>query len=193
MEPKTDRRIRKTKTQLRQGLAKLMSKKSINEITVKELVEEVDINRSTFYLHYTDIYDMLEKIENELMEEIMSIITFHDENLKEKEDSYSYLVNLFTMLDNNRDICKALVGPHGDMSFITKIEEYISKNTEQYSSKLFQKESQDDMKYIHSYCITGCVGMIKTWITDNPSDSPQHMAEVTSNMLINTFQSYINT
>ena len=123
----------------------------------------------------------------------MSIITFHDENLKEKEDSYSYLVNLFTMLDNNRDICKALVGPHGDMSFITKIEEYISKNTEQYSSKLFQKESQDDMKYIHSYCITGCVGMIKTWITDNPSDSPQHMAEVTSNMLINTFQSYINT
>lgn len=193
MEPKTDRRIRKTKKQLRQGLANLMSIKSINEITVKELVEEVDINRSTFYLHYTDIYDMLEKIENELMEEIMSIITFNDENLKDKEDSYPYLVKLFTMLNNNRDICKALVGPHGDMSFVAKIEEYISKNTEQYSSKLFQEESQDDMKYIHAYCITGCVGMIKTWITDNPTDSPEHIAEVTSNMLINTFKSYINT
>mgnify|MGYP000825444146 CR=1 FL=1 len=56
MAEKVDRRVRKTKAQLRAGLARLMQKKSIKEITVKELVEEVDINRSTFYLHYTDIY-----------------------------------------------------------------------------------------------------------------------------------------
>ena len=61
-----DRRVRKTRAQLRQGLAELLKEKSIKEITVKELVEKVDINRSTFYLHYTDIYDMMEKIENEL-------------------------------------------------------------------------------------------------------------------------------
>lgn len=66
MPKKPDRRIRKTKSQLRAGLSKLMQHKSIKEITVKELVEEVDINRSTFYLHYTDIYNMLETIENDL-------------------------------------------------------------------------------------------------------------------------------
>ena len=70
MAEKVDRRVRKTKAQLRQGLARLMQKKSIKEITVKELVDEVDINRSTFYLHYTDIYQMLEKIEEEAMLEI---------------------------------------------------------------------------------------------------------------------------
>ena len=37
---------------------------------VKELVDEVDINRSTFYLHYTDIYQMLEKIEEEAMADV---------------------------------------------------------------------------------------------------------------------------
>ena len=77
MEKKTDRRIQKTKTQLRAGLAKLMQTKSLKEITVKELVEEVDINRSTFYLHYTDIYQMLESIETELQEEIKAIIENH--------------------------------------------------------------------------------------------------------------------
>lgn len=46
MAEKVDRRVRKTKAQLRAGLARLMQKKSIKEITVKELVEEVDINRS---------------------------------------------------------------------------------------------------------------------------------------------------
>ena len=58
MAEKTDRRIRKTRAQLRKGLAELMQEKSVSEITVKELVERVDINRSTFYLHYTDIYNM---------------------------------------------------------------------------------------------------------------------------------------
>ena len=74
MAEKVDRRVRKTKAQLRAGLARLMQKKSIKEITVKELVEEVDINRSTFYLHYTDIYQMLESIEAELMEEITHLV-----------------------------------------------------------------------------------------------------------------------
>ena len=49
MQKKTDRRVRKTKSQLRKGLAHLMKEKSIGEITVKELVDEVDINRSTFF------------------------------------------------------------------------------------------------------------------------------------------------
>ena len=74
MAEKTDRRIRKTKAQLRRGLAKLLKEKTIKEITVKELVEEVDINRSTFYLHYTDIYDLLEQTENDLKNEILEIV-----------------------------------------------------------------------------------------------------------------------
>ena len=45
MEKKTDRRVRKTKNQLRTGLARLMKKKNIGQITVKELVDDVDINR----------------------------------------------------------------------------------------------------------------------------------------------------
>ena len=67
MAKETDRRVRKTREQLRHGLAELLCEKSIREITVKELVERVDINRSTFYLHYSDIYDMMEKIENGLV------------------------------------------------------------------------------------------------------------------------------
>ena len=42
MAEKMDRRVRKTKAQLREGLARLMQKKSIKEISVKELVDEVD-------------------------------------------------------------------------------------------------------------------------------------------------------
>ena len=77
MAEKMDRRVRKTKAQLREGLARLMQKKSIKEISVKELVDEVDINRSTFYLHYTDIYQMLHKIEEEAMQNITEVMQNH--------------------------------------------------------------------------------------------------------------------
>ncbi len=64
MEKKVDRRVIKTRKQLKNGLAKLMQEKSVNQITVKELVEEVHINRSTFYLHFKDIQDLLWEIED---------------------------------------------------------------------------------------------------------------------------------
>lgn len=52
---KTDRRVRRTRTLLTRGLIQLMKEKDIKEISVKELSDLADINRGTFYLHYTDI------------------------------------------------------------------------------------------------------------------------------------------
>ena len=69
MKEKEDRRVRKTKRLLREGLAKLMLEKPVKNITVREISELVDINRGTFYLHYKDIYDMVEQIQNEIFEE----------------------------------------------------------------------------------------------------------------------------
>ena len=65
MEPaKTDRRVRKTKTRLLNCLTELMKEKEVKDISVKELSDLADINRGTFYLHYRDVYDMLNKVED---------------------------------------------------------------------------------------------------------------------------------
>lgn len=65
-EATVDRRVRKTKKLLLDGLTQLMQTKDVSEISVKELSDLVDINRGTFYLHYRDIFDMLNKTEDEL-------------------------------------------------------------------------------------------------------------------------------
>ena len=69
----TDRRVRKTKQQFRQGLTDLMKMKSIKDITVKELTEYVDMNRGTFYLHYRDVFDLLEQMEQELLDKMVAL------------------------------------------------------------------------------------------------------------------------
>ena len=62
-DAKTDRRVRRTKALLLQGLMQLMETKDVKDISVKELSDLADINRGTFYLHYSDVYDMLAQLE----------------------------------------------------------------------------------------------------------------------------------
>ena len=61
-EKKEDRRVRRTKKLLSQGLIELMQHKQVKDITVRELAERVDVNRGTFYLYYRDIFDLLERL-----------------------------------------------------------------------------------------------------------------------------------
>ena len=73
-EATVDRRVRKTKILLLDGLTQLMQTKDVSEISVKELSDLVDINRGTFYLHYRDIFDMLNKTEDELFSRFNEIV-----------------------------------------------------------------------------------------------------------------------
>ena len=62
------------KSSLITGAVKMLETHDIQDISVKELTELVDINRGTFYLHYDDIYDMLHKIEDEMFLEFNEIM-----------------------------------------------------------------------------------------------------------------------
>lgn len=73
-QEKMDRRVRRTKALLLQGLIQLMEENDIKDISVKELSDLADINRGTFYLHYSDVYNMLGKIEEELFQEFNEIL-----------------------------------------------------------------------------------------------------------------------
>lgn len=188
MEIYTDRRVRKTKSQLRQGLALLLKEKSIKEITVKELVDTVDINRSTFYLHYTDIYQMLEQIELHLMQEFLDIIK-SDNEIPFTEKSFPFIVDIFNILYNNKDICSSLLGKNGDIAFVTKIENIISEYCLSNIIKLYPN-SKENLKYIHSFCISGCVGIIKNWLENDCPQSSEYMAEMTYTLVTNATRQF---
>lgn len=183
-----DRRVRKTRTQLRKGLAELLREKSIKEITVKELVEKVDINRSTFYLHYTDIYNMMEEIERELTDEITKLIDAHPVS-PFNEASFPFIEDIFAILAKNRDICAALLGPNGDISFLHHIENILSEHCLNALKQTFP-ENMDDLRYSYSFCLSGCIGMIKTWLGGENEESPQRMAELTFRLIMNTLKGF---
>ena len=78
-----DLRETKTKRSIRQAFLQLIDRKPIEKITVTELAELAEISKSTFYLHYKDIYDLLDALQNEFIQNILNSIE-HPENAVKK-------------------------------------------------------------------------------------------------------------
>ncbi|MGK9316452.1 TetR family transcriptional regulator [Melissococcus plutonius] len=72
---KTNTKKEKTKQKIYNALIKLAEEKNIKEVKVSELCRVADINRSTFYLHYQDTYDLIEKLSIEIITEFINNIS----------------------------------------------------------------------------------------------------------------------
>ena len=191
MEKKVDRRVIKTRRQLKKGLAALMKEKSVNQITVKELVEEVDINRSTFYLHFKDIQDLFREIEESMEAQIKRAIEEHP-IVSGNENAFYFIEDMFRVLDEEREISKALIGPNGDMGFIHRIEQIIKENSRGTLEKMFPGK-KEDLKYFYAFCLSGCLGLVKVWLNEGEEKSPEEMAQMTFNMIANAKDAFCQT
>ena len=82
-----DLRIEKTRCAIRNAFLQLRSKKPLEKITVKELTELANINKATFYLHYSDIYDLSETLERDVVQSCLDGIE-HPENIFRNNKSF---------------------------------------------------------------------------------------------------------
>ena len=177
---KMDRRVRKTRALLLQGLVKMMETHDIQDISVKELTELVDINRGTFYLHYDDIYDMLHKVEDEMFREFNEIMEQEPPG-NPALSSAGPLLEFFRFLERNRALAKVMIGPHGDLAFVNRLKDQIKKRTLRF---LESAQSDANYEYLCSFIITGCVGVVETWLKAPAPQSPEEMAEILGAMLL---------
>ena len=99
------------------------------------------------------------EIENDLAEEMERAIREHP--IEKREDNgFYFLQDIFQVLDNNREIVSALVGPYGDMRFIQKVEVILARNSREVLEQMFPEKS-DQMDYFYAYCLNGCLGFCK--------------------------------
>ena len=94
-QKRDDRRTQYSKRVIKESLFQLMQEKPINKITVKELCDRADVNRSTFYAYYTDIYDLDRKIIKEFFKMQRSFINQSLAIMDTKPDVTDLTVNDF--------------------------------------------------------------------------------------------------
>lgn len=179
-----DRRVRKTEAQLVKGLTKLMKVKSIKDITVRELADEVDINRSTFYLHYKDIYDMVEKIENNLTESFLLTLDELSKNRITKNTLLDFLEDTYNIIYSNLDICSVLLSSNGDIAFHKKIKDIIFQKIRDIIKNLMPVNStENEIKVATCYFISGIIGVIEAWLQDVSMGTPKDMADISCKLI----------
>ncbi len=70
-----DLREKKTRRAIREAFLKLRKTKPVEKISVKELAQLAEISKATFYLHYRDIFDLSDALQNEVIQSILENIT----------------------------------------------------------------------------------------------------------------------
>ena len=180
-----------TATKMDEAFLRLLEKKDISYITVKEICETAGVNRSTFYLHYTDIYQMLQKIEEDAMQNITEVMKKYPIDPDNSDSVLQFIVQFFSIMDNDRDLCLALLGPHGDMAFVEQIENLLA---ETFLKRLPEKLPKNDpnIKYPYAFILNGCVGLIRTWLSCPVKESPDQVAQMTYRFIEDTAQGYLN-
>jgi AcrR family transcriptional regulator len=178
-----DRRVRKTQKQLRQGLTELLEEKSAKNITVRELCQRVDINRGTFYLHYRDIFDLVDQIEKEMFEDFHNVLDKHPlKSLMAKP--LPMLIDVFRFVSKNSDMCKVLIGENGDLTFINRLKDLVKNRCLDDWMKIFNTGKTKNFEYYYSFIVAGCIGLLQTWVESGLKESPEQMASLAEQMIM---------
>ena len=165
---KEDRRVRRTKKLLKQGLSELMREKDFKDISIKDITDRMDLNRGTFYLHYTDIYDLLEKIEMDELNDFQSMIDDYIPKASPKS-LMPILEPLADYIVDNNDICKILFENQASQDFTLKFKKLIIHNGNTIIKERLKEIDPELVEYYFDFITYGIIGMLKKWLSsENP-------------------------
>ncbi|SDM81924.1 Transcriptional regulator C-terminal region [Sediminibacillus halophilus] len=178
---KLDRRKKYTRMVLKDSLMQLLREKQISAITVKELCGLADINRSTFYSHYFDQYDLMDKIEDEIIEDMKGYLSQY--NFDKEEDSLQMIEKLIEYFASKHEVCKTLFNEKVDTTFQKKVMVFAHGVFMNHwtTSNHFEEDASE---YLSTFIISGSIHVIKTWLNNDMDKSPKEMAGII-NKLIN--------
>ena len=174
---KSDQRTRLTKMLIRKAFTDLVRQKPIQSISVKELCEAAGINRGTFYSHYTDIYDLLEKIEEEMLQDFQdSLAPLLDGNDTDLTP-LKITADVFACLKENTDICAMTLGPYGDKDFARRLLKIGREKCMESYLKYFIDATPKKIEYYYAFVSSGCMGLLEHWLISGSADSAEDLAK----------------
>ena len=174
---KVDRRVRKTKKQLRLALTSLMLEKGVSDITVREIAEKADVNRGTFYAHYKDVNDLLSHLEENVFRRIEEIGVNNDPD-QSGGNLYPYLTDILNLVADNADIYMALICRNGDLEFQQQLMQTLRA---QYLLHFLHSYFPSDELLTDYYCsfiVSGMLAITKDWLESGMRETPEQMAQM---------------
>ncbi len=168
-----DRRIKYTKGIIKETFLNLLEEKEVNKITVSEICKIADINRATFYRYYLDVYDLLEKIENEFIEELKQV-PFLTNNEYSLSSLATELLNIFL---ENKKLVTIIFRKNTDIYILNDILEGIHNKYKYKWLNDFPDLDENEISYANIFAFNGSLGIVNYWIQQGFVESVEEISK----------------
>lgn len=172
---KKDRRCRKTEKAIKLSFMILMLENDIEKITIKQITDKADISRKTFYLHFYDIYDVLETIENEIIEKLYLLLNQFDLQVI-KTNPYIFLKAITDELNEDISFRKFLLSSTTSSKLLNKLK-ILFKNE---LIKIYEedtKKNPDKLSYALTFITSGVIDTYQQWFNSDRTDNLEDLSK----------------
>ncbi len=152
---RTDARVRYTQKILKESLLLLLEKKPINKITVKEVCDLAELNRATFYTHYSDCFALLESIEGELVEAFGQSL-----ELVRSFDVSALIEAIYGIVEKHEAACRVLIFGNVSPSVLQKMIDLARDKSIAYWRKELRSASDDDLSMLYIHLSNGLMRVV---------------------------------
>ena len=178
-----DPRAKQTDELIVRTFLEIMQKKPLNKITVKEICDKAQINRTTFYKHYLDVYDLNEKIEKGLFESYYGLFEVLETNGIEQG-----IIEMLSRIKQNADTYKLLFGANKNSFFNEKLAEFIYNEITPLlcETPLFGKQVEN--VWFYNFLVWGCGGFVHNWVANGMQEPVEDVAAFMEKMIANNIK-----
>ena len=175
-ETKQNRKTKYTQAVLKDSLIELMAKKPISRITIKEICEKADLNRTTFYAHYADQYMLLGSIEHETLEWVKEVIAGFS-GKTENDDVMRNIEKIFEYIIENKNHIRVLMSEQGNIDFQRNLLSVIYEQCGIWLTGDFNIDPEKSGLYF-VFLVNGSIGLLQHWLKTGLKETAQEMSEI---------------
>lgn len=176
MNTKNNQRFLETEKLIQQALLELAQEKDIRQVTVRAICEKAQINRSSFYLHYLDIHDLVDKMGQEMMRDV-----------KELFQTRSSMIEFFMDVDG-MTLMISYIKEHKEF-FDIYLNHYASTANETFSllwdsvgkpylQNHYKSLEEMEMWYHFSFYKAGFIEVLSQWVKNGCKEPPEKLAKI---------------
>ena len=179
---KVDRRVLKTKRAICNAFAELLSKKELNDITIKNVADLADVDRKTVYNYYSGIHEILDEIENKVVASYEKIIAEIDLK-KGLENPYNIFNTLTSVLSSNLDFYSHLLKINTNSQLVVKIVTALKNRVQETFLKqgIFPK---DKVNLISTFIVSGMLSAYQFWFNTGMTQPIEEFSKDVSSLVL---------
>lgn len=164
---------------IRESFIQLLKEQPVSKITVTKICEIAEINRATFYKYYEDAFDLLQKLEQELLEEILnSLSQFEQLSIRES------FIQLLEHLKKRGEWFQIIGSSHGDPQFASRILSVCYENASFLIQKFFPHLTGTQKKWLYNFLAHGYGGLLGCWLDNGLQEPTEEIARFAEELLL---------